>query len=339
MVSAEFGWFGGLAHLGERLICIQEVAGSIPVSSTKRTLSIDMEDFDCIIAVGCSHMFGYEHRSTLGETVPSTDTYADHFGKHLNLPVYNFSQPGASNQTILRRILVALEFLATKKFNALFIIQWTEFTRYETLVPDTVYRAEDWPWLRTMTELTKCSGSDKLTTWAESFYRMYDDKSLLFESLKSIKHANLEIQSAKHKAINCLAHGWDLDSYKFSTDPCYVSSDSIGPTSVYSETLRKWYTDNGYVLDEKLHKEHKTEAYGNTDVPPGKDDIILSLLWKQINDYKWWFYNRGWTYGLKKYCIENGYSLCTKGHPSESAHTSVFEYMLKNNQFMNLLDD
>ena len=35
MVSAEFGWFGGLAHLGERLICIQEVAGSIPVSSTK----------------------------------------------------------------------------------------------------------------------------------------------------------------------------------------------------------------------------------------------------------------------------------------------------------------
>ena len=36
MVSAEFGQFGGLAHLGERLICIQEVAGSIPVSSTKQ---------------------------------------------------------------------------------------------------------------------------------------------------------------------------------------------------------------------------------------------------------------------------------------------------------------
>ena len=36
MVSTVFGWFGGLAHLGERLICIQEVAGSIPVSSTKQ---------------------------------------------------------------------------------------------------------------------------------------------------------------------------------------------------------------------------------------------------------------------------------------------------------------
>tara|TARA_B100001094_G_scaffold50082_1_gene45589 strand:+ start:86 stop:241 length:156 start_codon:yes stop_codon:yes gene_type:complete len=30
---------GGLAQLGERLICIQEVAGSIPVSSTILTIS------------------------------------------------------------------------------------------------------------------------------------------------------------------------------------------------------------------------------------------------------------------------------------------------------------
>jgi hypothetical protein len=27
--------FGGIAQLGERLICIQKVAGSIPVASTK----------------------------------------------------------------------------------------------------------------------------------------------------------------------------------------------------------------------------------------------------------------------------------------------------------------
>tara|TARA_Y100001973_G_scaffold75275_1_gene109955 strand:- start:4 stop:189 length:186 start_codon:yes stop_codon:yes gene_type:complete len=39
--NGELGVFGiagsgGLAHLGERLICIQEVAGSSPVSSTTR---------------------------------------------------------------------------------------------------------------------------------------------------------------------------------------------------------------------------------------------------------------------------------------------------------------
>ena len=34
MVLEDLVGLGGLAHLGERLICIQEVAGSIPVSST-----------------------------------------------------------------------------------------------------------------------------------------------------------------------------------------------------------------------------------------------------------------------------------------------------------------
>ena len=33
--------YGAVAQLGERLICIQEVAGSIPVSSTKNLLLFD----------------------------------------------------------------------------------------------------------------------------------------------------------------------------------------------------------------------------------------------------------------------------------------------------------
>jgi hypothetical protein len=32
---------GAVAQLGERLICIQEVVGSIPISSTKRKWSLD----------------------------------------------------------------------------------------------------------------------------------------------------------------------------------------------------------------------------------------------------------------------------------------------------------
>ena len=39
-VEKEQRSLGGLAHLGERLICIQEVAGSIPVSSTRKHLVI-----------------------------------------------------------------------------------------------------------------------------------------------------------------------------------------------------------------------------------------------------------------------------------------------------------
>lgn len=295
-----------------------------------------MKDFDCIVAVGCSHMFGYEHGSTLGETVPSTDTFVDHMGKHLNLPVHNFSQPGGSNQTILRRLMVALEFLATKKYNALFIIQWTDFTRFETLVSATVYRAEDWPWIRALTELKSKSGSNELNEWAKTFYKLYDDKGLLFESLKNIKHANLEVESAGHLAINCLGDGWDLSQSNLKTDPGYVSSESIGETSAYSQTLRKWYLDNGYQVDETL-KEHKIEAYRNNDVHPGRDNIILSLLWKQNGNYKWWLYNKDWTQGLKSFCIEKGLPLGPGGHATESAHRSVFEYLLQDNQFVNLI--
>jgi hypothetical protein len=54
MVSAEFGWFGGLAHLGERLICIQEVAGSIPVSSTKFSISGRVAELVDALVLGTS---------------------------------------------------------------------------------------------------------------------------------------------------------------------------------------------------------------------------------------------------------------------------------------------
>ena len=77
-------------------------------------------------------------------TIPSRETFIDLLGKKLNVPVYNFSQNGASNQTILRRLMVAIEFTQTKKLNPLFVLQWTELERYETLVPDAVYSAADW---------------------------------------------------------------------------------------------------------------------------------------------------------------------------------------------------
>jgi len=296
-----------------------------------------MKKFDCIVAVGCSHMFGYEHKSTQEETLPSTDTYVDHIGRHLDVPVYNFSQPGASNQTILRRLMIALEFLSIKKLKALLILQWTEFERYETLLSDTVYTSEDWPWIKAWAEMKNKSGSSKLKDWAERFYKLHDSKTLLFESLKSIKHANLEAQASGHLVINCLGDGWHLDG--FENDPGYVSSESISSTSAYSTTLREWYLDNGYALDQTLDQEYAIEAYRNNEAHPTRDNMILSLLWKHITDYNWWFYNKGWSHGLKNFCVEKGYPIGPQGHATESAHRLVFEYLMESNQFLNVLDD
>lgn len=296
-----------------------------------------MKDFDCIVAIGCSHMFGCEHSSTKNDTIPSKHTFVNLIGNKLDIPVYNFSQNGASNQTILRRLLVATEFTKANRLNPLFILQWTELERYETLVPASVNSAEDWPWIRTNAEIKRMSNDDKLKRWSEDFYRLYDSKTLLFESLKSVQHANLELKHLDYKVINCLGEGWDLDNINITGHSGFVSSDSVGAGTIYSETLRKWYNDSNYVLDKNMYDEHKVEAYRHPDAHPSKDDIILSLLWKQLADHNWWFYNRDWKYGLKDYCLQNNLQIGPNGHALESAHESVYNFLCKDNQFLDTL--
>ena len=282
-------------------------------------------------------MFGCEHKSAENDTIPSRETFIDLLGKKLNVPVYNFSQNGASNQTILRRLMVAIEFTQTKKLNPLFVLQWTELERYETLVPDAVYSAADWPWIRTNAEIKSMSKQSKLKKWSEDFYRLYDSKTLLFESLKSVQHANLQLRDLGYPAINCLAEGWDIDNNNIANHPGFVSSDSISNNSVYSETLRTWYKENDYMLDKDLQDEHNVEAYRNPKAHPTNDDIVLSLLWKQITKYNWWFYNRDWRYGLKDYCKDNNLEIGSNGHALESAHRSVYQYLDQDNQFIDTL--
>lgn len=296
-----------------------------------------MKDFDCIVAVGCSHMFGYEHFSTNENIRPSNQTWVNHIGKHLNVPVYNFSQPGASNQTILRRLMIALEHSKRKKLKPFFVLQWTEIQRYETMVTLSTYKSEDWPWLRPMLELHNKSSNDTLTKWAEDFYKLYDKKTLLFETLKSIKHANLELQQQGFDVLNCLAQGWDLDSYNFESHPAFVSSSSVDPECDYSKTLRDWYVDRGYQQHKGLSNEHYVEAYEKQNNNAYSDEVVLSLLWDQIGDYPWWFYNRGWTHGMKKFCLENNLEIGPKGHPMESAHNVVYQYMMDDENFVKMI--
>ena len=282
-------------------------------------------------------MFGCEHSSTKNDTIPSKHTFVNLIGNKLDIPVYNFSQNGASNQTILRRLLVATEFTKANRLNPLFILQWTELERYETLVPASVNSAEDWPWIRTNAEIKRMSNDDKLKRWSEDFYRLYDSKTLLFESLKSVQHANLELKHLDYKVINCLAEGWDLDNINITGHSGFVSSDSVGAGTIYSETLRKWYNDSDYVLDKNMYDEHKVEAYRNPDAHPSKDDIILSLLWKRLADHNWWFYNRDWKYGFKDYCLQNNLQIGPNGHALENAHESVYNFLCKDNQFLDTL--
>jgi hypothetical protein len=190
-----------------------------------------------------------------------------------------------------------------------------------------------------MAELHNKSSSDTLTRWSEDFYKLYGGKTLLFETLKSIEHANLELRLQGFDALNCLAQGWDLNSYNFESHPAFVSSRSVDPECDYSKTLRTWYIDKGYEQHKGLSAEHNVEAYQKENADAHSDDIVLSLLWDKVRDNNWWLYDQGWTHGLKRFCLENNLEIGPDGHPMESAHEFVYRYMMDNKHFVNMIRD
>lgn len=305
---------------------------------TDRLFRMKNKSYDSIIAIGCSHMYGYEHANTKNNQNPSTETWINHIGKNLDLPVYNFSLPGASNQTILRRLYFAIEFAKTQNLSPLFILQWTGLERYETYVQSAHYVCKEWPWLRTLGELLENSGSKKLTAWAKNFYKLFGEQTLLFESLKSIDHANILLNTNGYKTINCLAHGWDLDSIDFPHVTHYVASSEFEKNNPYNFTVEKIYLDKSFLHNETMKKENSIDGYVSVGNQNFKHDALFSLLWKNIDSYTWWHYNaEAYTVGLKKFCIDHGLEFGPEGHPMESANYYVAKHMLNNRNFTNLL--
>lgn len=294
--------------------------------------------YDSIVAIGCSHMFGYEHVSTENNQKPSTETWVNYIGKKLNLPVYNYSMPGSSNQTILRRLYFAMESSRRQGLTPLFILQWTSLERYETYVQDAYFRCQDWPWLKTMTEVLAKSKSKPLEDWAKRFYKLFDEQTTFFESLKAIDHANLLLKSSNYKTINCLAQGWNFDELKIPQTTHYVSSTVIEKNTDYNSILEKIYIEKNFLLNTDLEKNYNVVGYISTGDKKVRYDAFLELLWKNIEKYSWWHYDHEpFTVGLKKFCTKNSLELGPERHPMESANRYVSEYAWNNNNFRKLL--
>lgn len=294
--------------------------------------------YDSIIPIGCSHMYGYEHASTENNQKPSVDTWVNIIGKHLNLPVYNFSKPGGSNQSVLRRLYFAIEFAKTKKLNPLFVLQWTSYERYETYVQSAYYKCQEWPWLRTLAELLDNSRDKNLKAWAKSFYKIFEDQTLFFESLKAIDHANVLLKSNNYKTINCLAQGWNLELLDIPYVTHYISSSEIERNSPYNSTAEKIYVDKNFLLNKEMEKQHDIVGYISKGYENYRYEAFFELLWKNIDSYAWWHYDSTpYTVGLKKFCIKNNLELGPEGHPMESANLTVAKYLLNNKSFNSLL--
>lgn len=267
-------------------------------------------------------MYGYEHASTNNNKQPSTHTWIDLLGQHLDLPVHNCSVPGASNQTILRRLQLAINYCERRWLNPLFVLQWTEFTRYETAASVANFKVEDWPYIRPNLEIDKRSDSGDCFEWAQQFYDLFDDGALYYETTKAIEHANAI--AAKYHVLNCYAHKWNLPKWQSQ----FVEGDHKNQI-IYKE-LDDIYEDE---LDASVNYDIIKHGVRAWDSPNTTANI--HLMWKRINRYAWWSWPEH--VGLKPWCEHNGLELGARGHPMESANRTAFETAISNSEFMRLI--
>lgn len=267
-------------------------------------------------------MYGYEHASTNNNTVPSQHTWVDLLGQSMRLPVYNCSVPGASNQTILRRLQVALNYCERRFISPLFILQWSEFTRYETAAEVANFKCEDWPYIRPNLEIDKRSDSGDLYEWASEFYQLFDDGALYYETTKAIDHANAI--ASRYHVINCFAHRWDTPKWQSQ----FVQGDHKQQL-VFDELAHVYENELDCTVNTDL-LSHGVQAFNSEDTTAN-----IHLMWKRINRNAWWEWPEH--IGLKPWCAALGLELGPRGHPMESANRTAFEYAYDNSRFKQLL--
>jgi len=299
-----------------------------------------MNYYNCIIAIGCSGMFGYEHITTNNNQTPSEEIWVNFIGKKLDLPVYNFSMPGGSNQTILRRIYFAIEFAKKQNLNPLFILQWTSLQRYETYLTDAYYKCNDWPWIRPLAELSHASNNKSLTKWAKNFYDLFDDQTLMFESIKNIDHGNLLLYKEQYGVINCLYSNWNHDEINIEHNTHFVASNSVERNNPYNVTLENKYREKNFTFNQPLMRDHETIGYISHSKDKIKYEAFNNILWNSIENYPWWHYNKNpFTHGLLDFTLENNLPIGPLGHPLELANRLIADYAWGNDQFQHLLNN
>jgi len=280
---------------------------------------------NCLFSFGCSHMYGWEHKSTENNTKPSDDVYTNLLAKHYNLKHFNFAEGGSSNQGIIRQVVFAQEFEKDQNLNSVYWIQWSGFERLELPLMSSKKICKNWPYVQVDGELKNKSNSALLNRWANSLYRSMDDLALFVLSANAIIQVNSMLLAKNKKVINCFAHTWDLEC---AESTYYIKEkDKKNVDTMYNQILYSNYIDK---------KENDTDTNLNENIIVGKSgkdyknfDPYTKRLWSLIKTYNWHHWDKVDT-GFKSWSIENNYGTHPEGHPTEKAHQEAFNLILKN---------
>lgn len=272
-----------------------------------------------LFSFGCSHMYGWNHLSTNNNTNPSKSVYTNLLAEHYNLKHYNFSEVGASNQSIMRQILFAENFEKENNLNSIYWIQWSAYERLELPYLKSKDSCKNWPYVLVLNEFKNKSNNKKLNQWAKQIYGNVDDLALFVLSCNTIIQANSFLKSRNKKVINTFSHTWNTSCDESNY---YIKkNDSTEPSTMYNEILLKKtkefdlnYTKNNLVIG-KSNNDYKSY------------DPYIQMLWTEIKTYNWHYWND--EIGFAPWSVKNNYGLYASGHPTEKAHKEAFQFILK----------
>lgn len=137
-----------------------------------------MENASRLVVFGSSDTYG-QGLPDCTLDAPSNYAWPSLIGQRLSLPVHNFARPGASNKEILLSVINA-----DIKQDDLVIVCWTHVNR-SCLISDDGSIIQIFP---------KATISQ-----AKSFYKLYDIKNLIIDSLLEISHANAILANKGYK--------------------------------------------------------------------------------------------------------------------------------------------
>jgi hypothetical protein len=192
---------------------------------------------DTLMSFGCSHMYGWGHKSTENNTKPSDDAYTNLLANHYNLHHYNFSEGGTSNQGISRQIIFAQDFEKENNLNSIYWIQWTDYRRLELPYKLSKNICKNWPYVKVLGEVKNHSSNKLLSNWANSLYKNIDDLALFVLSCNAIIQVNSFLLAKNKKVINTFAHTWDTNCEQSTY---YIKEKKLKSTdTLYNELIFK----------------------------------------------------------------------------------------------------
>lgn len=275
-------------------------------------------NYDCIFSFGCSHIFGDGHKFTAKTNEPSTSVYPAQIANYKSTPHKNFSESGASNQSILSQILIAEDYARQEGLNPLYWIQWTYYTRSTVVSLDLENKITHWPYANPWNILKKETHSDSYAIeWANHFYKAHDQLSFFMSTCNCIIMANELLKNNLVK--NCFAQSWGT---KLDANATYsVSNFNFNIQSEW----RKFF---------KNQTKNKTRVVGHSLVSDAGDDIrwfdpYISLLWRKILTYKWFTWSDDFMQGFTQWARERKFSTTDGVHYDETAHEFAGKYIIE----------